>query len=386
VLAGADEQATRHLARLTAACDRYGVPLIRTFSRLTEESARHLDTRNTAFMRLATRAEALRAAEHIGLERHFVAGRFTRSRTVSSSRTITRGESVTHTTGHAQGEAVTKTTGTTEGESLSETVIQRHNDRAFEGRRHDDRPDDNSKRQPASGGRRNVSDDPARVRAAGGAGGLRDSGRRASDLSDRGSSDGEMRDRVDSAKDGKPRADRGRRDGKQQPYVFDFMTSRTKHRFTHQSEAKTESWTRTEETSHTRTREFSKTDGTSVGDAITYELTYDHKVAPETLMDLPEDQMLAPQVVERRGASGRPVSGRPVNGRRGEGLPARDGDEAVLRDLDESKMIALVVDPAVVGTESVEHVASYEIPAYRPPVPAISPAVPDNRRALRPGD
>ena len=69
VLAGADEQATRHLARLTAVCERYDVPLVRTFSRLTEESARHLDTRNTAFMRLATRAEALRAAEHIGLER-----------------------------------------------------------------------------------------------------------------------------------------------------------------------------------------------------------------------------------------------------------------------------------------------------------------------------
>ena len=74
VLAGADEQSTRHLARLTAVCERYGIPLVRAFARLTDESARHLDTRHTAFMRLATRAEALRAAEHIGLERRFVAG------------------------------------------------------------------------------------------------------------------------------------------------------------------------------------------------------------------------------------------------------------------------------------------------------------------------
>src|SRR6185437_13416134 len=73
ILAGADEQSTRHLGRLTAVCERYDIPLIRTFSRLTEESARHLDTRHTAFMRLATRPEALRAAEHIGLERRFVA-------------------------------------------------------------------------------------------------------------------------------------------------------------------------------------------------------------------------------------------------------------------------------------------------------------------------
>jgi hypothetical protein len=409
VLAGADEQATRHLARLTAACERYDVPLIRTFSRLTEESARHLDTRNTAFMRLATRAEALRAAEHIGMERRFVAGRFTRSRTESQSRTVTRGESVTHTTGHAQGEAVTKTTGTTEGESLSETVIQRHNDRAHEGRTrdaraaeggaHEHRVDDNSKKPPAGG--RNVSGDPRQVKAAGGGGGLRDRDMRAGDLRDRGSSDDDVRGRVGAAKDGKPRPERapgrsgssGRREGKQQPYVFDFMTSRTKHRFTHQSQAKTESWTRTEETSHTRTREWSKTDGTSVGDAITYELTYDHKVAPETLMDLPEDQMLAPQVAERHGLErhglerhGPEGHGGEVHGGEGHGADRGASDcrqvgeagSAVLKGPAESKMIALVVDPAVVGTESVAHVHSHEIPAYQPPAtqppaPAIGP-------------
>ncbi|MCW2931744.1 MAG: hypothetical protein JWM19_2706 [Actinomycetia bacterium] len=373
VLAGADEQATRHLARLTAACERYDVPLIRTFSRLTEESARHLDTRNTAFMRLATRTEALRAVEHIGMERSFVAGRFTRSRSVSQSRTTTRGESVTHTTGFAQGEAVTKTTGTTEGESLSETVIQRHNDRAHEGRdRQGQDRDDNSKRPPAGNGR-NVSGDPPQARAAAG----RPGGRRDSELRDRDSSDEDMRGRVGASKNGKARPERtparggssgGGGGGKQKPYVFDFMTSRTKHKFTHQSEAKTESWTRTDETSRTRTRESSKTDGTSVGDAITYELTYDHKVAPETLMDLPEDQMLAPQVAEGRSAEGKGVAGQGA----GSLTPGQYAGGSLAGPA-ESKMIALVVDPAVVGSESVAHVQSHEIPAYQPPDAAIGP-------------
>src|SRR3984957_4547266 len=83
ILAGADEQSTRHLSRLTTVCERYEIPLVRMFSRLTEESSRHLDSRHTAFMRLATRPEALRAAEHIGLERKFVAGRFSHRQSVS---------------------------------------------------------------------------------------------------------------------------------------------------------------------------------------------------------------------------------------------------------------------------------------------------------------
>ena len=368
VLAGADEQATRHLARLTAACERYDVPLIRMFSRLTEESARHLDTRNTAFMRLATRAEAVRAAEHIGMERRFVAGRFTRSRSVSQSHTTTRGESVTHTTGHAQGEAVTKTTGTTEGESLSQTVIQRHNDRAHEGRdRQGQDREDNSKRPAGQG--RNISGDPRRAQAAAGrAGGGQDSEPRNRD-----SSDEDVRGRVDASRNGKTRPQRGpgsagRPGGKQQPYVFDFMTSRTKHKFTHQSEATTESWTRTEETSHTRTREWSKTEGTSVGDAITYELTYDHKVVPETLMDLPEDQMLAPQVAEGRGAGGKIATGQDA----GSVTPGQYAGGSLAGPA-ENKMIALVVDPAVVGSASVARVQSHEIPAYQPPAPAIGP-------------
>ena len=111
ILAGADEQSTRHLGRLTTVCERYQVPLVRLFSRLTEESARHLDSRHTAFMRLATRPEALRAAEHIGLARKFVAGRFSHRQSVSRSRTRTSTESTTHTSGRAEGEAVTHTTG-----------------------------------------------------------------------------------------------------------------------------------------------------------------------------------------------------------------------------------------------------------------------------------
>jgi hypothetical protein len=374
VLAGADEQAGRHLARLTAACERYGVPLIRTFSRLTEESARHLDTRNTAFMRLATRAEALRAAEHIGLERRFVAGRFTRSRSVTQSHTTTRGESVTHSTGYAQGEAVTKTKGTTEGESLSETVIQRHNDRAHEGtdrQRQDRDRNDNSKR-PTAGSERDVAGDPRQARAGAGRarGGTGSGGLRDSEVRNRAAGDEDVRGRVDATKHGKARPGRapvrggssgGRRGGKPKPYVFDFVTSRTKHKFTHQSEAKTESWMRTEETSHTRSREWSKTDGTSVGDAITYELTYDHKVAPEALMDLPEDQMLAPQVAEGQGLEGQDA----------ESVTPRRHADGSLAGPTESKMIALVVDPTVVGSESVASVQSHEIPAYQPAAQAI---------------
>ncbi len=125
ILAGADEQSTRHLARLTAVCERYGIPLVRTFSRLTEESARHLDTRHTAFMRLPTRAEALRAAEHIGMERRFVAGRFAHRQSVSRSRTRTTSESDTRTTGRTEGGATTRTTGTTTGEAYSEARVPR---------------------------------------------------------------------------------------------------------------------------------------------------------------------------------------------------------------------------------------------------------------------
>ena len=125
VLAGADEQSTRHLSRLTTVCERYEVPLVRMFSRLTEESSRHLDSRHTAFMRLATRPEALRAAEHIGLERKFVAGRFSHRQSVSRSRTKTSTESTTHTTGRAEGEATTHTTGTTTGQMYSEAQVPR---------------------------------------------------------------------------------------------------------------------------------------------------------------------------------------------------------------------------------------------------------------------
>jgi hypothetical protein len=344
ILAGADEQAARHLQRLTAACERYDVPLIRTFSRLNAESARHLDTRNTAFMKLATRAEAVRAAEHIGLERKFVAGHFTQTRTVSQSRTRTTGEAFTHATGSSQGEAVTKTTGTTTGESLSETVTRRHNDRARQhvGRGAD--PDNNSKNRNASGDSRQAKG------ASGHAGGDDVAG---------------GRDTGGRARPGQPSSGKG---GRHQPYVLDFMTSRTKYKFRHQSEAKTESWTRTEESSHTQTQEFSSTEGTSIGDEVTYELTYDHKVAPETMMDLPEDQMLAPHVVE------------------GTAIPDATG-AAAARPAGpvESKMIALVVNPEVIGSALVAHVEPGEIPAFQPPAPLVAKEVPDSLKALRRG-
>jgi hypothetical protein len=257
------------------------VPLVRTFSRLTEESARHLDTRHTAFMRLATRPEALRAAEHIGLERRFVAGRFAHTHSLSRSRTRTTSESVTHTTGSAQGESVTRTTGSTRGRAYSEAAVPR------------DKEDKN------------------------------------------------QNDTNDRAK---------------RPEV-DIVKTRTTFFAQHEGKARTESWTNTEETSHTRSTSQSRTDGVSVGDEISFELVYDHKVQPETLMALPEDQMLAPHITEK-------VTGTTTSG----------------AALAESKLIALVIDPAVVGSQSVAAVRPDEIPAFEPPAPAVSGHVPDYDR------
>jgi hypothetical protein len=345
ILAGADEQSTRHLGRLAAVCERYDVPLVRTFSRLTEESARHLDTRQTAFMRLATRPEALRAAEHIGLERRFVAGRFAHRHSVSRSRTRTASDSVTHTTGRTEGEATTHTTGTTTGQAYSEAEVPRHEQQVHvhvedrrprpDQSRGDQRRDEPSGREGAgqargTAGQPDKADPRPRGRAGfgwGSSGGSRGSG-------------------------GKPRTD--------------IMKTKTWFTAKHESDSNTKSWSTTEETSHTSTTSRSRTDGVSVGDEISYELVYDHQVQPETLMALPEDQMLAPNVVESAASPGQAVTGdRP-------------------RAATESKMVALVIDPSVVGTALVAPVRPEEIPAFEPPAPAVSAQVPDYERVPRP--
>jgi uncharacterized membrane protein YgcG len=354
ILAGADEQSTRHLGRLTTVCERYQVPLVRTFSRLTEESARHLDTRHTAFMRLPTRPEALRAAEHIGLERSFVAGRFSHRHSVSRSRTRTTSESVTHSTGSTQGEAVTQTKGTTTGQSYSEAEVPRHEsnihvhvgdhgagkggDARQGGARQD--PAGTEAAEKGAGGKR--PEDQARasggwLRGGGGSGG--------------GGSGGGSGGGRSPASDGKKPA-------------MDVARTRTSFTAQHASEAKTQSWTKTEETSHTRSSSRSRTDGMSVGDEITYELVYDHRVEPETLMALPEDQMLAPHIVA--GAAGQ-----------GKSLPGS-------RAPSERTMVALVIDPSIVGSDAAAPVRPDEIPAYEPPAPAVSSHVPDYERVPRP--
>ncbi|HEX3515421.1 MAG TPA: hypothetical protein VHT26_15615 [Trebonia sp.] len=322
ILAGADEQSARHLGRLTAVCERYDIPLVRTFSRLTEESARHLDTRHTAFMRLATRPEALRAAEHIGLERRFVAGRFAHRHSVSRSRTRTTSDSVTHTTGRTEGGSTTHTTGTTTGQSYSEAAVPRHDqqvhvhvedDRPRSGQYRDDRPRGDERRDEPSG-----RDSAGQARARG----------------------------------GRPKTD--------------IVKTKTWFTAKHESDSNTKSWSTTEETSHTSSTSRSRTDGVSVGDEITYELVYDHQVQPETLMALPEDQMLAPNIVEAAASAARAVA----------------GDKP--RPATESKLVALVIDPSVVGTEPVAPVHPGEIPAFEPPAPAISAHVPDYERVPRP--
>jgi hypothetical protein len=353
ILAGADEQSTRHLGRLTAVCERYDIPLVRTFSRLTEESARHLDTRHTGFMRLATRPEAVRAAEHIGLERRFVAGRFAHRHSVSRSRTRTTSDSVTHTTGRTEGESATHTTGTTTGQSYSEAQVPRH-DQQVHVHVEDNRP------QPGQSRADQRRDEPDH-RAAGGQ--REPSGR---------DSAGQARARDTRPGKSEPRARERGGSGKRQVSTYggkprtDIVKTKTWFTAKHESDSNTKSWSTTEETSHTSTTSRSRTDGVSVGDEISYELVYDHQVQPEALMALPEDQMLAPNIVEAAASASRAVT----------------GDKP--RAATESKLVALVIDPSVVGTEAVAPVRPGEIPAFEPPAPAVSAQVPDYERVPRP--
>ncbi len=383
ILAGADEQSTRHLARLTAVCERYGIPLVRAFSRLTEESARHLDTRHTAFLRLATRAEALRAAEHIGLERRFVAGRFAHRHSVSRSRTRTSSESVTHTTGRTEGGAQTHTTGTTTGQAYSEAEVPRHTQqlevKVEESWQRDDR-DRGGRREPERGGGREPS---GREPGAGRDGGGGD--RRG----------GEQRPRSGSG-GGNSGGGGGRSSGSRKLSVLskpgktemDIVKTRTQFSAQHESDSTTKSWSTSEETSHTSGTSRSRTDGVSVGDEISYELVYDHKVQPETLMALPEDQMLAPHIVESAaaraavGAAARAGAGAGAVGSGRDAVTA--GASGLAGTATESKMVALLIDPAVVGSEAVAPVHPSEIPAFEPPAPAVSGQVPDYERVKRP--
>jgi uncharacterized membrane protein YgcG len=370
ILAGADEQSTRHLGRLTTVSERYQVPLVRLFSRLTEESARHLDSRHTAFMRLATRPEALRAAEHIGLARKFVAGRFSHRQSVSRSRTRTSAESTTHTTGRAEGEAVTQTTGTTTGQSYSEAQVPRHDHHV-----HIHAGDSGA----GSGGSGAARDRAARERAAEADA---DSGRGDQARSGRGSGDRRPESQGKSGggwlTGGGSSGSSGARAKKP---TIDVVKTRTRFTAQHSSESKTQSVTNTEETSHTRSESRSRTDGTSVGDEITFELVYDHQVQPETLMALPEDQMLAPHVV----AGAPDAASLPgMSSAAGVGGPAAQANAVASRpSAAESRMVALVIDPSVVGSDPVAPVSPHEIPAYEPPAPAVSSHVPDYERVPR---
>jgi len=76
--------------------------------------------------------------------------------------------------------------------------------------------------------------------------------------------------------------------------------------------------------------------------------------------------MLAPHIVEAPASAGKAVTGGKT-----EAVP-------------ESKMVALVIDPSVVGTEPVAPVRPHEIPVFEPPVPAVSAQVPDYERVPRP--
>jgi hypothetical protein len=373
ILAGADEQSTRHLGRLTTVSERYQVPLVRLFSRLTEESARHLDSRHTAFMRLATRPEALRAAEHIGLARKFVAGRFSHRQSVSRSRTKTSTESTTHTTGRAEGEAVTHTTGTTTGQSYSEAEVPRHDNHV-----HIHAGDSGGGAGQARSRADDARDRSARERAAeadteSGRGGRQPAGRGGASGQDRGAGGSQGKSGGGWVIGG------GSSGAKAKKPTIDVVKTRTRFTAQHSSESKTQSVTTTEETSHTRSESRSRTDGTSVGDEITFELVYDHQVQPETLMALPEEQMLAPHVV----AGGPAAASLPGTSNAAVAAPAANAVTS-RPTAAESRMVALVIDPSVVGTDPVAAVSPHEIPAYEPPVPAVSSHVPDYERVPRP--
>jgi len=402
ILAGADEQSTRHLGRLTSVCERYDIPLVRAFSRLTDESARHLDTRHTAFMRLATRPEALRAAEHIGLERKFVAGRFSHRHSVNKSRTRTTGDSVTHTSGRTEGEATTHTVGTTTGQAYSEAQVPRHEQNVHvhvEDHRPAPEQRDDGRRDGRNGQREPDLREGAREPSGSGSGakgGGRDSGQRGRDdarsdkslreSAERGTgtreasgvregasrrtSDPRPRDRAGAERGKGNAAAPGKQGGKPGKPQFDIIKTRTWFTARHESDAKTKSWSTTEETSLTTTNSVARTEGVEVGDEITYELVYDHKVQPETLMALPEDQMLAPHIVEAPAVT--PAAGQAV------GSGAAAGAAGA-----ETKLVALVVDPAVVGTQAVAPVQPGEIPAFEPPAPAVLEQAPDYERVPR---
>ena len=271
ILAGADEQSTRHLGRLTAVCERYDVPLVRAFSRLTEESARHLDTRHTAFMRLATRPEAIRAAEHIGLERRFVAGRFAHRQSVSRSRTRTTSDSVTHTSGRTEGGATTHTVGTTKGQSYSEAEVPRHEPQVNV-RIEDHQPQPGSAAaataprpagRPAAGAERRgrAVRRPGRPGGEGAAGkGSGGQGRRR--LGERrGQRRRSRREAAASGGGGGKRVTTVQVGGKGGKPAIDIVKTRTRFTAQHESDATTKSWSTTEETSHTRSTSQSRTDG-----------------------------------------------------------------------------------------------------------------------------
>ena len=108
-------------------------------------------------------------------------------------------------------------------------------------------------------------------------------------------------------------------------------------------------------------------------------------------MALPEDQMLAPHVVAGApdASACRPRRTGPAR-QPGTAGQAGAGARAPRPAAAESRMVALVIDPAVVGTDAVASVSPHEIPAYEPPAPAVSSHVPDYERlpraALGPGD
>jgi hypothetical protein len=290
---------------------------------------------------------------------------------VSRSRTRTVTDSVTHTSGHSEGGATTHTVGTTKGEAYSEAEVPRHEPQV------NVRIEDHHPQRGGGGDRdRGGSGRPEPAQRAAGGGreqpggeGAAGQGGRARDGGGWGSGGNGGGSRSGGNGGGGGGGKRittvqvGRKGGKP---AIDIVKTRTRFSARHESDATTKSWSTTEETSHTSSTSQARTDGVSVGDEISYELVYDHRVQPETLMALPEDQLLAPHVTEAPAGAGDAIAW-------GGARPQAD-----------TKLVALVIDPAVVGSALVAQVHPGEIPAFEPPVPAISAQVPDYARVRRP--
>ena len=110
LVAAADEITSRHLERLSDACEQRGVPLTLLFRHLRDDAVTMIGGGATAFMRLGNHHEAEQAALYIGRQHTFVL----------SGWTATRGGDHTVTHGSSQNWGASQSRGYSDGHGWSE--------------------------------------------------------------------------------------------------------------------------------------------------------------------------------------------------------------------------------------------------------------------------